>query len=237
MANTYEKNANLQRKVAEELAKKIDCNLYYATVIEIGSGIGFLSKSLYAKLSYDRFIHIDISHEFLKKLKNIEYKRHFFINAKAEEIPVRPYVADLLISSSALHWMKEPDKNFVQLLKILKNGGKFYFSIFTSNTLQEIKKVSELTGFGSVYTLKDPDFYISLLRNSSHYFEYELKIFKEKFLSPKELLKFHKLTGTNYTLQKKFSGKESFQKFCDVYRSLYGNSEGTYEVLFIQGQK
>ncbi len=239
-ANTYEKYAKLQRKIAEELIKKIELNLHYETVVEIGSGIGFLSNPLSEKLSYDKFIHIDISHEFLKKLRDRVNKKHFFINAKAEVIPIKSPIADLLVSSSALHWTKEPEKNFIKILDILKNDGKFYFSIFTSNTLQELKKVSELTGFGSVYPLKEYEFYIKLLRNSPFSFKYELKTFREEFSSPEDLLKFHKLTGTNYTLHKRFSGKENFKKFCDVYRSMFGNSEGilaTYEVLFIQGQK
>ncbi|MEN2994632.1 MAG: methyltransferase domain-containing protein [Thermodesulfovibrio sp.] len=238
-STTYENAGKIQKKVALELAKRIKEG-HYSTVVEIGSGTGFLSIPLTKKLTFDRFIHIDISFDFLEKLKAKMGSKNFFINANAENIPIKKMKTDLLLGSSVLHWLSNPEENLLEILKLVKEGGKFYFSIFTSNTLKEIKEVSQITGFGSVYSLMPWNFYISLFRESGFSLKYELKTYIEKYPSPKDLLLFHKLTGTNYTENKKFCGKEAFKKFCKVYEKFYGNSEGvyaTYEVLFIEGQR
>lgn len=235
---TYEKAGKIQRLVAEELFQKIK-RQHYSTVVEIGSGKGFLSIPFMESFSFERFIHIDISLEFLKRLKGLKNKT-FLINARAEAIPLKDNSADLVISSSTLHWIENQEQNLIKIFRILKEGGRFYFSIFTSNTLKELKEVSLISGFGSVYPLQKPEFYIDMIENTGFSFEYELKSYKIVFDSPKELLLSHKLTGTNYTENKKFSGKESFRDFCEIYKKYFGNYSGiyaTYEVLFIEGQK
>jgi len=236
--NTYEKAGKIQRKVADELLQKIRVG-HYSTIVEIGSGAGLLSIPLIERVTFDRFIHIDISLDFLRKLREKLKGKHFFINAQAENIPIKQNEVNLLVSSSTLHWLSNPEKNFIELFRILCKGGRFYFSIFTSNSLRELRKVSEITGFGSVYALMEADFYVSVLQKAGFIFNYEIKTYKEKYSCPEDLLKFHKLTGTNYTPNKKFSGKGAFKNFCEVYSRLFGNSKGvyaTYEVLFIEGE-
>lgn len=237
--NTYDKAGRIQKTVALELLKKID-NGYYPAVLEIGSGSGFLSKQIAQILLFERFLHIDISFEFLKRLKYDLKGRFFFINASAESIPLRENMVDLIISSSTLHWIKEHERSFSEIFKLLKKGGRFYFSIFTENTLKELRYVSEISGFGSVYPLKKAKFYIEMIERMKISFNYEIKTYREIYPSPLALLLAHKHTGTNYTEGKKFSGKESFKKFCELYRAYFSNHEGiyaTYEVLFIEGQK
>ncbi|WP_283166220.1 methyltransferase domain-containing protein [Thermodesulfovibrio yellowstonii] len=236
---TYEKAGKIQKKVAEEVLKKIE-KKHYSTIIEIGSGKGFLSIPLSESLSFEKFIHVDISFEFLKRLKTNSINKHFFINACAEAMPIKDSLADLLISSSTLHWIKNPEKNFIKLFDVLKKNGKFHFSIFTSGTLKELKEVSEITRFGSVYPLKEADFYLKIIQKTGFHFDYKIKTYREVYDSPTDLLLTHKLTGTNYTKNSKFSGKNSFKNFCNTYKRLFGNHEGiyaTYEVLFIEGQK
>lgn len=237
--DTYENAARLQKKVADEVLKKVKTQ-HYATVVEIGSGRGFLSIPLVKTLSFEKFIHVDISFGFLKKLKTELKGRHFFVNASAENMPLKEKLADLLISSSTLHWIKNPEKNFIKIFDILKEGGRFYFSIFTSNSLKELKEVSKITGFGSVYPLEKATVYIEIMEKTGFCFNYEIKTYKEVYTSVKDLLLAHKLTGTNYTESKKFSGKNSFKNFCEIYKTLFSNHTGvyaTYEVLFIEGQK
>lgn len=237
--DTYEKVGTLQKKIAFEVLRKIEKSNYQC-IVEIGSGKGFLSLPLSKTLSFEKYIHIDISLEFLKKLRKNLKGNHIFINACAEEMPLKGNIADLIVSSSTLHWLKEPEKNFIKIFDILKKHGKFNFSIFTSNTLKELKEVSEITGFGSVFTLKKAEFYIEIIQKSGFSFDYEVKLYREVYDSPRDLLIFHKLTGTNYTESKKFSGKNSFKKFCETYKRFFGNHQGvyaTYEVLFIKGQR
>ncbi len=238
-ANTYDIKGKIQKKVAKEVLNKIK-DKHFSTIVEIGSGTGFLSIPLSKRLIFDRFIHVDITYNFLKKLKGNLTGKHFFINSYAENIPLRDGIADLLISSATIHWLSNPEKTLPLILKTLKKGGDFYFSIFTSNSLTELKEVSEISGFGSVFPMKTPDFYISLLGKEAKVLSFEVKNYREKFANPLDLLLTHKLTGTNYSQKKALSGKEAFKRFCHIYRERFGNHEGiyaTYEVLFIQGQK
>lgn len=239
-ANTYEQAGLIQRKVANYLLEMIPAD-FYQVVVEIGSGRGFVTKNLIDKISFEKYINVDISFELLKKLGEILKNRCLYINAQAENIPLKLDSVDLLISSSSLHWLEDSENNFLNILKLIKQNGKFYFSIFLSNTLIELQEVSKITGFASFYPLKSSFFYINLLNSIGNIqYSYSTKIFKENFSSVKDLLNSHKLTGTNFTKNKKFSGKNSYNKFCEIYEKLHGNGKGvyaTYEVLFIEGQK
>ncbi|MCS7203342.1 MAG: methyltransferase domain-containing protein [Thermodesulfovibrio sp.] len=238
-ASTYEVASTIQKKVAIDLLNMIE-EKHYPNVIEIGSGGGFLTKLLTKRITFEKFFHIDISFELLKRLKSNFDKRHFLINAQAEKMPFRKEVADLIVSSSTLHWLENQEESFSPLFETLKKDGKFYFSLFTSKTLKEFKEVCLNSGFGSYYPLKEVSFYLGILKKLELNFYYEVKIYTEKYADPKELLLSLKLTGTNYTLNKKFSGKSSFLNFCKLYKEKFGNFKGiyaTYEVLFIKGQK
>lgn len=239
-AKTYESAGILQKKVADYLLSMIPSN-YYPTVLEIGSGRGFLTMDLIEKISYKRYINIDISFELIKRLRKSLGEKCLYINCRAESIPLKEGSVDLLISSSSLHWLEDAETNLQNILKLLKINGSFYFSIFLEQTLNELKEVSRKTGFGSFYPLKSALFYLKIFNSIPEFkWSYSIKKYTEYFPTVRDLLISHKLTGTNYTKNKKFSGKDSFFRFCETYKNLYGNHRGvraTYEVLFIRGQR
>ncbi len=238
-SNTYDQSGYIQKKVAIHLLEMINSD-FYETVVEIGSGLGFITIPLIKKISFKRYINIDISFGMLRKLKDSLKMSCFYINAEAENLPIKPNSVNLLISSSTLHWMNERG-SFLDILSLLREGAKFYFSIFIPNTLYEIKEASKLSGFGSLYNLKPSSFYLNLLDSiPSIRYKFYSQQFIEKYPTVADLLYCLKRTGTNFTENKKFSGKDSFKKFCQVYEKYFGNQKGvkaTYEVLFIEGQK
>lgn len=238
-ASTYEFASELQKKVAQDLSSMIKHG-HYPQVLEIGSGRGLLSRSLIKRITFDKYFHIDISFELLRRLRGVFDKKHFLINARAEKIPFKKEIFDLMVSSSTLHWLENQKISIPSLFESLKEGGSFYFSIFTSGTLKELKEISSISGFGSYYPLEEVSFYIKLFEKSSVKFQYEIKNYVKYYNEPRDLLLSLKLTGTNYTLNKKFSGKRSFLEFCRLYKERFSNCQGiyaTYEVLFIKGQK
>lgn len=238
--NTYEIAGKIQKKVAQSLVNMIE-PIYYPTVIEIGSGKGFLTKSLIEKIKYKKYINVDLSFLLIKKLKEKLGNKTLYLNTSAENLPLRYNCANLIVSSSSLHWLNNIEMSFCNIFNLLKEGGKFYFSIFVDNSLNEIKISSRESGFGSCYPLPKSEIYLNTL-NSLHNVKYNLEIknYREKFPNVRELLLSLKLTGTNFTYNKKFSGKNSFKKFCKIYEELFSDNDGvycTYEVLFIEGQK
>lgn len=239
-ADTYERASTVQKKVAKRLIEMVSSD-YYRTVIEIGSGEGFLTESLIDKIKFDRYINLDISLRLLLKLRKKLGKRVSYINGKAENIPIRAYSTDLLISSSSLHWVDDIESSLISILKLLKEGGRFYFSIFVLPTLREIEVASKYSGFGSIYPLRTATDYLKILETNRNFkFDYEVVTLREKFTSVKEILYSLKLTGTNFTLNKRFSGKNSFKRFCDFYERTFKEGSSlycTYEVLFIEGQR
>jgi malonyl-CoA O-methyltransferase len=237
--NTYEQAGKIQKIVSEDILQRIPLT-HYDTIVEIGSGKGFLSEYISSNFSFKRYIHIDISFDFLKRLRKKLKINNFFINSDGENIPLRNNTAELLLSSSCIHWFDNPEKTIPALFDILLSGGRFFFSIFTSETLQELKQASDFSGFGSIYPLREAEFYVELIKKLSFIFSYDVKTYKIYYPSVKDLLMSHKLTGTNYTKEKKFTGKDKFKKFCDFYSRYFSDNNGvyaTYEVLFIEGQK
>lgn len=239
-ADTYEKGSKIQKKVAQRLIEQISNN-YYNTVVEIGSGEGFLTEALIDKIKFDRYINVDISLRLLTKLKKKLGFCLSYLNGQAENIPIRTNSVDLIVSSSCLHWLENIELSLPNILDLLKDGGKFYFSIFVSDTLKEIELASKYSGFGSVYPLRPYQDYIQIIKSKGEFeLKYEVVTYREKFASVRDILKSLKLTGTNFTPNKKFSGKNSFKRFCDFYERGFSNGSMvycTYKVLFIEGQK
>lgn len=239
-ADTYEKGSVVQKKVANRLIECVSPDFYKA-VIEIGSGEGFVTEALIDKINFERYINIDISLRLLLKLKKKLGNRVSYLNGRAENIPIKPYSADLIVSSSSLHWVQNMEISILNIINLLREGGRFYFSIFVPPTLGEIEEASKYSGFGSVYPLRPYQDYLRILESKGEIeFDYKLVTFREKFASVRDILSSLKLTGTNFTYNKKFSGKNSFRRFCDFYEKNFSNGSTvycTYEVLFIEGQR
>lgn len=117
-ANTYESYASIQKQVALELTKNIQFGIY-PKVVEIGSGSGIIMTILSDKINFQKFIHVDISFEFLKKMKNNTDSSHYLINARAEEIPLLLLYQYFLLENFPLSHLFSPQSSLQSQDKLL----------------------------------------------------------------------------------------------------------------------
>lgn len=137
---TYDENAIVQKKVADELLKLMKENLEkksYTTIFEIGCGTGIFTKKYLKSFQCDSLILNDIcdTREFFDK---VDYKK--FIVENIEKIEIEK--TELILSSSVLQWVQD-------LEKVVKNISQkcdfFCFSIYIYENLLEVKKYFDVS--------------------------------------------------------------------------------------------
>ena len=142
-AKSYDSNVLIQKKVAEELVKKV--NFTPKTILDIGCGTGEIYKNISWKV--DRFVGVDCSSsmcELHPKAKNIEifcddFESPVFLDRVREFSPF-----DLIISSSSLQWAKDI-KMAIKYYSELSD--KVALAIFTSGTFKTIYKITNRKSF------------------------------------------------------------------------------------------
>ncbi|KAA0259464.1 methyltransferase domain-containing protein [Deferribacter autotrophicus] len=237
---TYDNNANIQKIIANHLAGHISKN-YYEQVLELGVGSGLFTKLLMDKISFKKYVGIDLSYNLLTKAKS-KFDELSFINADIDYLPVDIARFDIITGSSVLQWLEFPKNTISLLIQNAKKGTEFYFSIFLEGTFSEMKHLYHLTGFGSVFNLKDENFYKDIFYNfNKSEWIFEKQNYVLYYDSVQEFLKQHKKTGARYTEKKSFTSKQSYINFCRLYEELFKNENNkipvTYSILYIRGVK
>ncbi len=137
---TYATNATLQYNIARKLVKfALDSSI--KSILDLGAGNGNVALNL-SSFHIDYFLGIDNSSQMLSLHPiNLPYIR----NIKLENINFEDYDfacdADLIISSSALHWACNLERLF---MKIAERYGRYLyspkiaFSVFTNNSLASL---------------------------------------------------------------------------------------------------
>lgn len=242
-SESYDNSADIQRIIAAHLAASIDTTKPYGSILEIGTGTGFLTEHLKADIDCQLYTHLDMAFELMLSVRNS--KTHLpcmaYINADAEFLPFKKNRFDLMISSSTFQWLEHPETSIPNMIQLLKPGSPFHFSIFGDGTFFEMKEISKMTDFGSVMPLNTADFYQSILNDIENIeVSIETKSYIVHYDSVIQFLKHHKKTGARYTASNKPKGKKSFNAFCQLYTDIFSTDKGvpvTYNIHYIKGVK
>ncbi len=194
---TYEDNAFVQKKMAQELINMLPCK-NHSRVLEIGVGTGYFTRLLAENISYKDFFANDIVQECSNYLSKV-IEGAVFVSGDIESVNI-PQDIDLVVSNATLQWVSDLDEILLKISASLNKEGCFVFSTFGKKNFYELKDVS---GMGLKYYSKE-----ELKSVLERYFEViEIKESEEKlfFNSFKELLKHIKLTGVNGVSSTPFS--------------------------------
>lgn len=183
--STYDENAIIQKKVAENLtnfiSKKFN-NQKFDKVIELGCGTGIFTREFLKKFEINE---IDLNDCFNTRdyFKEINYKN--FICDDMNEAIVKNY--DIVISSSSFQWIEDLEK---LIESISKKSEKLAFSIYIDGNLKEI---TEHFGVGLKY--KKIEDILIILKKYFKNIEYYSEEKTLNFSSPIEALRHLKRTG------------------------------------------
>lgn len=234
--SSYDKEATVQRQIAERMIKLI--NEYISPncskLLEIGCGTGIFSRLLIRHIRPEWMIMNDICSEMEKNLSDIINENNIFICDDAEVFPF-PKGMDIIASCSTIQWFANLHSFFERCHSSLNDGGFLIFSTFGQNNMKEI---SSLTGAVLPYRSK------SELENELLSLGYDIiysgeEIINKSFDTPTSVLHHLKRTGVTGIRTQSWT-KSTLEVFCREYTQQYNNGNHvslTYHPIYIIARK
>ena len=232
----YEKYADIQAKLAQELLEEIIGAGYTANeVLDIGCGTGWLLGELKRFLPQSRLWGLDISLAMARKTKA---KIEDVLAADAAFLPFKDKALDLVLSNAVYQWVPDLEAAFKEAHRILKFGGCFMFNCFGAKTLRELRQC-----FGIEETfLPQADFIREALERAGFSCpEFKSRDCSRHFDNLADILSWLKYIGVNRINQHQgFLTPSRLAKADHFYRSNFrGNGQvyATFEVISVKAVK
>ncbi|MBM4255068.1 MAG: methyltransferase domain-containing protein [Deltaproteobacteria bacterium] len=123
-AGEYERLADPMTRWGGQVLERLQLN-GDETVMDGGCGTGRVTEQLLAKLPRGKVIGVDFSSQMIEQAKERfakEPRVTLYVGDLTTFTPPEPI--DAILSTATFHWIKDHDKLFAQLAKILKPGGQ-----------------------------------------------------------------------------------------------------------------
>lgn len=253
----YEEAAVLQKQVAKDVDDRLDLiTLQPKTILDIGSGTGFLTRHLEQRYPEAHCIGIDLSNQMaqiaqqrsLRKPTNW-FKQLFsqaapthFINGNANQLPITDQSVDLIVTNLMLQWCDDLDQVFKEFRRVLKPEGLFMMTTFGPDTLKELRQAwAKVDDNQHVNTFIDMhDIGDALIRNGFGQPVLDVEHFTLTYDKPIGVLKDLKAIGATRVGQAQpdqsgtgLTGKQRFTQMLEAYEAhrTNGRIPATFEVV------
>lgn len=134
---------------AENVAERIlDIKRPFETIVEIGSGPGYLRRHLDAEgTGCKKLIMCDSNREMLYRDEHLDKHFPFEIERRVmdeEELDFEQNSLDCVVSSGSLHWTNDLPGTLIQIQRSLKPDGAFIGAMYGGETLFELRTSLQL---------------------------------------------------------------------------------------------
>ncbi len=138
----YESEAIVQKEMALNLIKSLIAlkGKNFSKVLEIGCGVGILTKEILKSISFKELYVNDIVTECSHYIKKIS-PDIIFIGGDIEDINISGNY-NLVISNATFQWLNYPEEIFKKIYPSLEEKGILCFSTFGSKNFIEFQKLS-----------------------------------------------------------------------------------------------
>lgn len=231
-AGTYEKNAEIQRRIAEKMTGRIEQYVpmsFRNRVLEIGCGTGVFTR-MYRNHFHPACLFLnDICPEMQAWVSDSCGKDAVFLWGDAETLNF-PSSLGMVISCSAIQWFENPERFFSRIRTHLVAGGYLAFTTFGEKNLQEI---AELSGISLPYI---PFERMKKILRQYYTIEHSWEeMNKLSFVSPYDVLKHLKTTGVT-SISSSCWTRKTLDDFYSNYERKYSDGNGkvtlTYHPLY-----
>lgn len=137
-ASHYDRYADLQRQVADELLSSI-AQGSQPDMIDLGCGTGYCSVVLRQQFPAGRLIALDMALPMLQTTKQHRLADCALLCADMQAIPLRNNLFDLVVSNLTIQWCARTEPLFAELFRIARPGAQVLVSTFGPQTLHEVK--------------------------------------------------------------------------------------------------
>ena len=246
----YEESALLQREIANELFQRVILPEHDFKVLDIGSGTGYLIEKFQGLGFMDGVYAVDIAFGMLDVIRKKRLNAKL-LQSDANNLPFKDRTFDLIVSNVAYQWVSDLSLAFREVNRVLKEDGKFYFTIFTENTVQELREVisqylkvdiKEVNAIG--YLPKCQEVWKILEDEKLKITKTDLKQIKQYHLNLLELLYWLKAIGANKywskSLYKGLSSRGFIESISEIYDFRFKHNDkvfATFEVMFVEATK
>lgn len=155
---SYNDHAFAHQEIGERLFERLQfIRLHPETILDLGTGTGFLLPKLRAAFPQASITAIDVSKQSLAQAKkSYDYLDVDFQQADANNLPFAENSFDLIISNLMLPWSPDMMETFGSCLRALKKNGLFIFTTVGIDTLKELRHAfSEVDAHDHVNTFYD----------------------------------------------------------------------------------
>lgn len=138
-AATYDEACDFQKETGQRLIDRIlSDGPKSAEVLDIGMGTGRIAHEL--SLRFKRPVHgCDLAWGMVLFSKT-NRTGVIAVQADMERLPYKPETFGIVFSNIAHQWGRHIKAAFLEVERVLKPGGRFYFSILAKNSLIELYK-------------------------------------------------------------------------------------------------
>lgn len=154
-AREYEGHANVQRRVASNLASALGGDSSVPQrILDVGAGTGLLLRLLAGRYPDARLVGLDLAFGMSRTAREQlwDTKAAQFLTGDAERLPCAAGSFDLVVSTSTFQWLERLELAFAEIHRVLVPGGCFSFALFGEQTLYELRdsyvQAQILTGHG-----------------------------------------------------------------------------------------
>ncbi len=251
-AETYDASAILQKEVAEQLSRYLDHLVDIPvdvpeTVLDIGSGTGFITQALLQRYPESSIIALDFAYSMARKSQQLgsSHCKPQAICADAEKLPLASDSIALLISSLMLQWSNDLKQTVAGFQHVLAPNGLLLFSTLGPETLYEMREswavvddVPHTSHFLNVQAIEE-----SLVESGFINPVIERKMITQTYPDVRQLMRAIKQIGasnTHHQRGKGLMGKQKLNAFDAAYeqfKTREGLYPATWEVIYAYAWK
>lgn len=223
-AQSYDSMSGLQRETGNKLVQQLSQHSPTSSALglDLGCGTGYFSAALSQHCQY--LVGLDLAFGMLKYAKTERPEVRYWIQGDAEHLPLADNSLDWVFSSLALQWCDDLSAALTDIHRVLKPGGKLFFSTLADGSLWQLKQAwRQVDNLPHVNDFM-PEVELKQICQHSPFQTYRAHVCEQEVLYQHPFALLHELKGigANHVLGDKPSGLAGKGKFSALHQAYQG---------------